>query len=107
MLVVVAVLMLPILKQIDIHYKDLQLGRTDGSLWCWGDNSGGQLGPSAGNDGRRKVPVLVVDVDDVAQIAGGDRHTCHAAIPMSPYSADHTGPKTQAGGAHEGLLSCA
>ena len=37
----------------------------------------------------------------------GDRHTSHAASPMSPYSAVHTGPNTEAGGAQDGLLNCA
>jgi hypothetical protein len=35
----------------------------------------------------------------------GDRHTSHAASPMSPYSAVHTGPNTEAGGAQDGLLT--
>lgn len=46
------------------------------SMSCWGDNSGKQLGPGAGNDARRKIPVTVPDIDDAAQIAAGDRHTC-------------------------------
>ena len=35
----------------------------------------------------------------------GERHTSHAAIPMSAYRTDHTGPNTEAGGAHDGLLN--
>ena len=37
----------------------------------------------------------------------GERHTSQAATPMNAYSADHTGPNTEAGGAQDGLLNCA
>ena len=35
----------------------------------------------------------------------GERHTSHAATPISAYSTVHTGPNTPAGGAQAGLLS--
>jgi alpha-tubulin suppressor-like RCC1 family protein len=48
----------------------------DGSAWCWGDNSRGQLGLGI-NKNRKKKPVLVSEIGyDVASIAAGADHTC-------------------------------
>lgn len=44
-------------------------------LWCWGSNSSGQLGISAGDD--PSLPSEVVGITgEVLQIAGGYEHTC-------------------------------
>jgi alpha-tubulin suppressor-like RCC1 family protein len=47
----------------------------DGSLWCWGDNRWGQLGDGT-TVWARLVPVQVVDLDDVVQVAMGFDFTC-------------------------------
>ena len=47
----------------------------DGTLWCWGDNSSGQIAPDAQSD--NVTPVLVSDpAGQVAQVACGDDFTC-------------------------------
>ena len=47
----------------------------DGELWCWGDNVAQQLG-SAAAEQRHKNAVRVPDLDDIKNVAAGDRHTC-------------------------------
>jgi alpha-tubulin suppressor-like RCC1 family protein len=46
----------------------------DGTLWCWGANSHGQLGDGSEEDRFR--PVRVVGLEDVVEVALGDGHTC-------------------------------
>ncbi len=49
--------------------------KTDGSLWCWGDNSSGQLGD--GTTTTRSLPVQVAALgSQVASVSTGDLHTC-------------------------------
>jgi alpha-tubulin suppressor-like RCC1 family protein len=50
--------------------------RQDGSVACWGDNTSRQLGADAGTDTRRKTPVTVAGIDDVASLAAGGQHSC-------------------------------
>jgi alpha-tubulin suppressor-like RCC1 family protein len=47
--------------------------KTDGTLWCWGDNQLGQLGD--GTTTSRAQPVKV-PLAGVAQVAAGHEHTC-------------------------------
>ena len=53
--------------------------KTDGSLWCWGDNSNAQLG-LGGPGGDRAMPVRVGTDADWALVSGGYAHAC--AIKM-------------------------
>jgi alpha-tubulin suppressor-like RCC1 family protein len=54
--------------------------KTDGTVWCWGRNSRGQLGDNTTNDSY--VPIQVHGVDDVgfltevSSISAGNYHTC-------------------------------
>ncbi len=48
--------------------------KNDGTIWCWGWNSSGQLGDGTNTD--RTAPVQVQDLTDVAFISSGDSHTC-------------------------------
>jgi hypothetical protein len=49
--------------------------KTDGTLWCWGDNSGGQLGD--GTTADSSVPVQVSgQATDWATVSAGYNHTC-------------------------------
>jgi hypothetical protein len=51
-----------------------------GNVWCWGDNSSGQLGN--GTFTQSNIPVEVLDpsgnssLSDIAQIAAGQNHAC-------------------------------
>jgi large repetitive protein len=51
-----------------------------GTVWCWGDNSTGQLGN--GSFTQSNIPVEVLDpsanasLNDIAQIAAGQNHAC-------------------------------
>jgi alpha-tubulin suppressor-like RCC1 family protein len=51
-----------------------------GTVWCWGDNSSGQLGN--GTFTQSTIPVQVMDpagnapLSDIARIAAGQSHTC-------------------------------
>jgi cysteine-rich repeat protein len=48
--------------------------KADGTAWCWGDNSAGQLGDGTTED--RATPVPVVGLTDVRQVAVGGSHGC-------------------------------
>jgi alpha-tubulin suppressor-like RCC1 family protein len=51
-----------------------------GALWCWGENSSGQLGSSLGVPREWPTPVLSANGQDpltgVTTVAGGTSHTC-------------------------------
>lgn len=47
---------------------------TDGTVQCWGDNRGGQLG--MGDTTQRTTPTEVPGLTGVRQIAAGANHTC-------------------------------
>jgi alpha-tubulin suppressor-like RCC1 family protein len=47
---------------------------TDGSAWCWGANTHGQLGDGSNNPSNK--PVRVAKLPSVEDIAAGDGHTC-------------------------------
>ncbi len=48
--------------------------RTDGTLWCWGNNNAGQLG--LGSTSQQTSPVQVGNLTTWKRVAAGDSHTC-------------------------------
>ncbi len=50
---------------------------TDGTAYCWGDNTSGQLGDGT-TEGRRTTPVPVAGGLRFTMITTGDSHTCGA-----------------------------
>jgi alpha-tubulin suppressor-like RCC1 family protein len=48
--------------------------KNDGSVWCWGDNSYGQVGD--GTSVKRLTPVQVSGIDGAVAIDAGLSHTC-------------------------------
>lgn len=53
--------------------------KTDGSLWCWGENDFGQLGNSTQSDSLSPVAVRSADgstIADAVEIAAGEVFTC-------------------------------
>jgi alpha-tubulin suppressor-like RCC1 family protein len=61
----------------------------DGTAWCWGRNTNGQLGD--GSDSDRTEPVQVAELTDVTAIAGGGHHSCaiHAGGAVSCWGANY------------------
>lgn len=63
----------------DVTYLSAQVWHTcavkaDGTVWCWGRNSTGQLGDGTTTD--RHSPVQVVGLTDVAQVSAGYYTSC-------------------------------
>lgn len=54
-----------------VHTCEIKL---DGSLWCWGNNQGGQLGD--GTTDNTAIPVPVGSDRDWEQVSSGVVHTC-------------------------------
>jgi alpha-tubulin suppressor-like RCC1 family protein len=48
---------------------------SDGTLWCWGNNTGGRLSVD-NDDADTAQPRPVVGLEDVTEIAGGRNHRC-------------------------------
>jgi alpha-tubulin suppressor-like RCC1 family protein len=48
----------------------------DGTVACWGDNSGGQLGPEAAGNAGVSTPVVVVLPGRAVEASAGFTHTC-------------------------------
>ena len=63
--------------------------KTDGSAYCWGSNSSGQLGDNTTT--QRNAPVQVLGVGgsgfltDISQISSGSGHTCATKIDGTAY----------------------
>jgi alpha-tubulin suppressor-like RCC1 family protein len=52
--------------------------RADGTVWCWGYNSFGELGPGALMNKWQTTPVQVPGIWNATMIAAGDYHVCVA-----------------------------
>jgi alpha-tubulin suppressor-like RCC1 family protein len=50
--------------------------RGDGTAWCWGQNSSGQLGDGTTTDRASPVAVVATGLPKLTAIAGGQAHTC-------------------------------
>ena len=73
----------PVASTLDAEVTEISSGShhtcargSNGSLWCWGDNSRGQLGLAI-DKARKKQPMAVAQLGrDVASVAAGADHTC-------------------------------
>jgi alpha-tubulin suppressor-like RCC1 family protein len=61
-------------KTIALGYAHSCALLVDGTLWCWGANSEGQLGD--GTQTARSIPIQVPDVTAASGLAAGRGHTC-------------------------------
>jgi alpha-tubulin suppressor-like RCC1 family protein len=57
----------------------------DGSLWCWGDISFGELGADHGQVDATSVPMRVVGIDHVARVSAGGFFTCAVTVDRAVY----------------------
>lgn len=46
------------------------------AVWCWGRNTGGQLGADAGGASSSNTPVQIPGLPPVVAVSGGDGHAC-------------------------------
>ena len=72
----------PIALEADIaaisagHAHTCAIVRDTGVVWCWGDDSAGQLGDGANGAQRSNVPVRVLFDEPIAQVRAGFYQTC-------------------------------
>jgi alpha-tubulin suppressor-like RCC1 family protein len=67
------------IKQVTLGSAHVCALGTDGSVWCWGNGSVGQLGNGNTSSSSTPVPVLGPNdgvLADVASLDAGDFHTC-------------------------------
>jgi alpha-tubulin suppressor-like RCC1 family protein len=50
--------------------------KTDGSIWCWGNDEGGQLGPGVAAGATSLTPVQVGTLTGATVLTMGAQHTC-------------------------------
>jgi alpha-tubulin suppressor-like RCC1 family protein len=50
--------------------------KTDGTLWCWGDNENGQIGDGSTGPPQTAPAQVTALATATARIAAGDQHTC-------------------------------
>ena len=50
--------------------------RADGTVWCWGTNSFGELGPGIPLNNFQATPVQLPALSNVRQLAAGSDHVC-------------------------------
>ncbi len=60
--------------QVGAGGKHNCLTRKDGTVYCWGFNDFGQLGPSSESDSA--VPVQIPGLEDMREVVAGDQHAC-------------------------------
>jgi alpha-tubulin suppressor-like RCC1 family protein len=77
---------------------------TDGSLWCWGENTDGELGDGTTVDQHVPVPITALG-NSVAGVALGGQHTCARKTDGSLWcwGSNHLGQLGD--GTHAGKLS--
>ena len=63
--------------------------RLDGTLWCWGRNSDGQLGD--GTNLNRSSPVRVGTASDWQSVSPGSTHTCGTRVDGSAWCWGYNG----------------
>jgi alpha-tubulin suppressor-like RCC1 family protein len=61
--------------EVATGYDHTCVRKSDGTLWCWGLNTGGELG--SGPSANQNLPVQVTALGtSVAGVSAGDEHTC-------------------------------
>jgi alpha-tubulin suppressor-like RCC1 family protein len=60
--------------------------RVDGTVWCWGTNGLGELGPGIGISQKSATPVQVTGLSNVYLLAAGPTHVCASRNNGSSYT---------------------
>ena len=63
-----------VVTQLAAGFRHTCALRSDGTVWCWGDNTTGQLGDATTT--QALTPVRVVGITTATQITTGFRHSC-------------------------------
>src|SRR5262249_32790744 len=50
--------------------------KSDGTVWCWGDNTYGQLGDTTTNNHSSPVQVPTAILPNAVEVTAGENHTC-------------------------------
>jgi len=61
-------------SSLSVGYLYACVVMADGSVRCWGENGGGQLGDGTTTD--RPTPIAVSEITTATQVSAGDQHTC-------------------------------
>ncbi len=59
------------------------LDSSEDAVWCWGDNSDGQLGPAAGTMEKSAVPIEISDFEGARSLVAGGWTTCVITLTNS------------------------
>jgi alpha-tubulin suppressor-like RCC1 family protein len=79
-----------------VNYSSLSVGsshscavRTNGSIYCWGNNNNGELGVNSTSTPFSNIPVLVSDPSTGAvtysSVSAGNTHTCAVVLSNAAY----------------------
>ncbi len=79
-----------------VNYSSLSVGsdhscavRTNGSIYCWGNNNNGELGVNSASTPFSNIPVLVSDPSTGAviysSVSAGNTHTCAVVLSNAAY----------------------
>jgi alpha-tubulin suppressor-like RCC1 family protein len=60
--------------QLSMGWEASCARKTDGTVWCWGNNYDGQVGD--GTYTLRSTPVQITGLTNAKEIASGENHTC-------------------------------
>ena len=62
-----------------VTYHGACAARADGTVWCWGTNSKGELGPGIANGATSLTPTQVPGISGATQVVAGIQHSCALA----------------------------
>jgi Regulator of chromosome condensation (RCC1) repeat len=70
--------------ELAVGYSHACARKTDGTVWCWGDNDNGELGN--GTTTSSNAPVKVTGITGATSLAAGFRSSCATTAPFNSVS---------------------